>query len=201
MNHAKKYVLIPENREKSVFENESNKDNQNMDNQDISNVPSTLNIKNQREKVKRQKNPDRVVSLLKIALHLNKSRNFNNSGNLLDESGGVIPKTNIYQLIKTAATPGRLLTGQHEFIRILHNNGVPPELILNETIRNMLINFKETVDKGLSAKPNTSLSTLDNEPKSGKKRKRISLRENKDQDSDYDNHIVKIPRWDKNGNK
>lgn len=212
MIYAKKFMLIPENRvqddvPRSLAGNEQTGGNLNAE-----------QIVNQ-SKNEQSKHPNRILTLLKIALQLTKSGKYNLDGNLLSDDGAVIPNTNIYSLIKAAATPGRLLSGQKDFIRILSECNVQPTHILNDTLRTMLIEYNNSKKTSTSVQeeknadipliedsdeqqptstPNTDTQFMSYKP--SRKRKRISLR-NGDNDSDYGGYSVKIPRWDYNGNK
>jgi hypothetical protein len=89
---------------------------------------------------KRNVNPPRK-RLVKIILKLAKIKAYDEAGRILGSNGQYMDNTDIDILLAYAMTPGRILSGEMDFVRLLREANVEPELIINDNLRSKLSNF------------------------------------------------------------
>jgi hypothetical protein len=103
---------------------------------------NTVSTKNQRAKVKRINTfLDKLNRIMKIFLKLANIRAYDVIGRVRDRKGNYINDSDIIALINHAMSHGKLLLAQNEFIRLLHEAKIEPELIINENIKAKLLNL------------------------------------------------------------
>ena len=84
---------------------------------------------------------DKLNKIMKIFLKLASIKGYDIIGRVRDSNGHYIPESNIINLINHAMTHGKLLLAQNEFIKLLHEANVEPDLIINENIKVKLLNL------------------------------------------------------------
>lgn len=84
---------------------------------------------------------DKLNRIMKIFLKLASIKGYDIIGRVRDLSGNYLPDSNIINLINHSMTHGKLLLGQNEFISLLREANVEPDLIVNENIRVKLLNL------------------------------------------------------------
>ena len=80
---------------------------------------------------------DKLLRILRIILKLASNKSYSDDGHLI-WNNQVVPNTNITILINHAMTAGRLINGEDEFIKILHEANINPEDIINPNIQRKL---------------------------------------------------------------
>jgi hypothetical protein len=84
---------------------------------------------------------DKLGRIMKIFLKLANIKAYDVIGRVRDQKGNYISDSDIISLINHAMTHGKLLLAQNEFIRLLHEAQVEPDLIINENIKAKLSNL------------------------------------------------------------
>lgn len=84
---------------------------------------------------------EKLNNIMKILLKLAKINAYDITGRVRDKNGVFLNDSDLISLINHAMTHGKLLLGQSEFIRLLHEANVEPNLIINENIRAKLLNI------------------------------------------------------------
>jgi hypothetical protein len=111
---------------------------------------NTVSTKNQRAKVKRINTfLDKLNKIMKIFLKLANIRAYDVIGRVRDRKGNYINDSDIIALINHAMSHGKLLLAQNEFIRLLHEAKIEPELIINENIKAKLLNLYSNKSESL----------------------------------------------------
>jgi hypothetical protein len=100
-----------------------------------------------KDKKKFEKPLDKLRKMFSIALKLALVNGYDSSLSLIDSNGNVVPHSSIELLINHALTQGKLLVGEEEFIRMLIKAEVPPDMIINENVKQKLINYKQNVTR------------------------------------------------------
>lgn len=132
MSSFKKYIAVPEDKFKAL-------QNTNCDKID-------------KETVKR---------ILKVCLLLAKINGYNESYNIRGRDGKFLDETNVIDLIEKIESEDSQIAGEDDFILLLSEANVPPELIVNERIKLKVSNLKGS----LSVAPTFSSSFDVNPPK------------------------------------
>jgi len=143
---------------------------------------------------------ERLIRAIQIASKLSLIKAYNYEGNILNKNGQYDPETNIYKLIELALQPTRRVKGIHDFIRLLKQANIDSNLIVNESIKNLLENFNKN-NELTSSQFDPALIPLPQSPPpfSSSQRKRKNIQ-------DLSEKIDKIPKnnpinWDQNGNE
>jgi hypothetical protein len=92
---------------------------------------------------------------MKILLKLAKIDGYDIIGRIRNKNGDFLKGSDLITLINHSMTNGKLLLGESEFIRLLHEAKVEPELIINENVKVKLLNIYNkkayTIDEDVSA--------------------------------------------------
>ena len=72
---------------------------------------------------------------MKILLKLAKINGYDLVGRVRNKNGSFINDSDLLDLINDAMSHGKLLLGQSEFINLLYEANVEPDLIINENIK------------------------------------------------------------------
>lgn len=97
------------------------------------------------EPKKKSKNPikahaeDRQEKLLVLILKLAAIRGYNQIGNIKLPDGSYMPKTSISPLLQYVLSREKPVPGVNEFIQLLREAGVTPDLVTNENVKHKLI--------------------------------------------------------------
>jgi hypothetical protein len=213
---VKKMVAMP-----AELENHSR-----IDENIFSNEPEVSNISNRKleSMPKRRENFNtKFIKVMKILLKLAKINGYDFIGQIRNRRGEFINGSDLISLILNAMSHGKLLLGESEFIHLLNEAKVEPELIINENVRAKLINIYSNIEpevKNTISKTESQVPTLnenrriikrkrmrdkselkpETEVSPAKKRKWETLDNNEDDDDDlesYNNDITQ-PEWEYN---
>ena len=133
MLSAKKVVLIPANSGMNQYGGgETNEENVGV---------LTSDVKNKEDRIK-TKIYDKIHRFIKIILKLARHVGYDNDLRIKLKNGKYLEKSNIVDLLTHAMSVGKVLYGENEFIELLADSDVDPELIINENVRSKLIHFK-----------------------------------------------------------
>ena len=78
---------------------------------------------------------------MKILLKLAKINGYDLVGRVRNKNGSFINNSDLLDLINDAMSHGKLLLGQIEFINLLYEANVEPDLIINENIKAKVLNL------------------------------------------------------------
>ena len=81
------------------------------------------------------------IRIMKILLKLAKINGYDLVGRVRNKNGSFINDSDLLDLINDAMSHGKLLIGQSEFINLLYEANVEPDLIINENIKAKLLNL------------------------------------------------------------
>jgi hypothetical protein len=131
MDHTRKMILVPSEsvqtskpmmaKQAPYFTSDANEDKENR---------------------KIDKNIDKIRRLLHIVLRLAEIKGYYLDGRINNLRGEPIKDSDIVALINNALSQGKVLVGESDFIQLLHKAGVDADLIINENVKNKLINLK-----------------------------------------------------------
>lgn len=110
---------------------------------------------------------DKFHKLLNIVLKIAINRAYNEDYSINDEYGEKVAGSNIVSHLNNALSPGKILIGEENFIRILYESDIDPKWIVNENIREKLINFKrKSILRKNPEKKITEITVSEEEPSS-----------------------------------
>lgn len=78
---------------------------------------------------------DRLGRILKIVLKLSKKQAFDEEYRVKRDDGTYVNNSNIISLLNHCMSHGKLLNGLPEFVKLLHESNIDPELIINENVK------------------------------------------------------------------
>ena len=85
---------------------------------------------------------DKIHRFIKIILKLARTVGYDNDLRIKLKNGKYLEKSNIVDLLTHAMSVGKVLYGESEFISLLAESNVDPNLIINDNVRLKLIQFK-----------------------------------------------------------
>ena len=106
---------------------------------------------------------DKLTRIMKMFLKLANIKGYDLIGRVRDSKGNFIKDSDIIALINHSLTHGKLLLGQNEFIHLLFEANIEPELIINENIKSKLTNLYS--NKTEDSNENLSVPTVIDENK------------------------------------
>ena len=115
-----------------------------VDDNILINEPELTNISNKKSDAmpKRRENFNaKFIKVMKILLKLAKINGYDIIGQIRNKKGEFINGSDLISLILNAMSHGKLLLGESEFILLLKEANVEPELIVNENVRAKLMNI------------------------------------------------------------
>gem|GEM_PF-4301381 len=163
-------------------------------NEGVSFSESNKNLDSSVSKVKGQRKKenfnDKFTKIMKIILKLAKINGYDVLGRVRNKKGEYIDSS-IISLINNAMTHGKLLLGQNEFISLLKEANVEPDLIYNENVRAKLINIQtnnisDYTNSDLSSSP---IKKIDDFKINTANKRRIVKRKRMRNDEDLENLI------------
>lgn len=86
---------------------------------------------------------DRQRKLVSIVLKLASYGGYDEDGRIFDENGTPVPQSDVVALLLHALSPGRNVSGLDAFVSLLHRANVPPDLIINGNVKQMLYNMRQ----------------------------------------------------------
>ena len=84
---------------------------------------------------------DKLTRIMKIFLKLANIKGYDIIGRVRNSKGDFVQDSDIISLINHSLTHGKLLLGQNEFINLLFEANIEPDLIINENIKSKLLNL------------------------------------------------------------
>jgi hypothetical protein len=151
-----------------------------VDDNILINEPELTNISNKKSDAmpKRRENFNaKFIKVMKILLKLAKINGYDIIGQIRNKKGEFINGSDLISLILNAMSHGKLLLGESEFILLLKEANVEPELIVNENVRAKLMNVHTKIipeDNNLNnSKTESQLPTTIDENRKIIKRKRM----------------------------
>ncbi len=173
MLSAKKVVLIPANSGLNQYGGgETSEENAGV---------LTSDVKNREDRIK-TKIYDKIHRFIKVILKLARHVGYDNDLRIKLKNGKFLEKSNIVDLLTHAMSVGKVLYGENEFIELLADSDVDPELIINENVRSKLIHFK---NKGKSKREEEII--LNERPRLNKRKRDAS-------DDEDEIRYVKTPK-------
>ena len=163
MSSAKKVILIPAKQENVQIGGGPG--------DDLNSGVLTSEIIPKNDKIK-SKIYDKIHRFIKIILKLAKYVGYDSDLRIKLKNGKYLEKSNIVDLLTHAMSVGRVLYGENEFIELLANSDVDPDLIINENVRSKLFQFKNIKKRIDNDNDN---ETMDSETGVNYKRKRFEI--------------------------
>ncbi|RWR98833.1 hypothetical protein B4U79_14110, partial [Dinothrombium tinctorium] len=130
-------ILIPLKMVVVPFENEAATQKMETQNEKVEEPLIETTTKKSNNFIK-QRAFDKINRMLKIILGLARINAYDVTGRIRN-GRAFMPNTDIVALINHALTPGRVLVGEHEFIHLLHEAKINPDLITNDNLRSKLV--------------------------------------------------------------
>jgi hypothetical protein len=93
---------------------------------------------------------NKIYKLLSIVLKIALKNGYNDDYRINDAEGNPIVKTNVAKLVQYAISPDKAIVGENDFVRLLYDSNVDPNWIVNQRLRNKLLNYKQTRPKTLN---------------------------------------------------
>jgi hypothetical protein len=145
----RKYVAIPSEQ----------MDTQMSETQQSTDSPAIIN----NEKKRQQRSTiDRLTRILKIILKLASVKGYDEILRVKRDDESYVENSNIISLLNHSMSHGRLLTGLPEFIKLLYDARIDPDLIINENVRAKLYGYiNQNKSVTLDAETNTLNNQLD----------------------------------------
>ena len=133
MHSAKKVTLVPPEQTGGAAEDEV------IDSGSYSGEVS----KNEKYDKIKYKIYDKIHRFIKVILKLAKSNSYDEESlRIKTKNGTYLEKSNIVDLLTHSMSIGKVLHGEDEFIALLAENNVDPDLILNENVKSKLLRYR-----------------------------------------------------------
>jgi hypothetical protein len=91
----------------------------------------------------RRTTTNKLSKQLKIALALAKINAYDAEGRIRDDNNKFLKNSDLVELLSQASTPGKVLIGEKQFLNLLKEARVDPDLISNDNMRTKLINLSK----------------------------------------------------------
>jgi hypothetical protein len=131
MQSAKKILLVP-----SINKNTFQRGGGVLKTEGQNYLTSKVEVKP--DKVK-SKIYDKIHKFIQVILKLARKFGYNADLKIKLKDGKYLDKSNVVDLLTHAMSVGKVLYGENEFIELLYDAGVEPELLINENVKNKLI--------------------------------------------------------------
>lgn len=139
MEHTRKLILVPADTEMNAPPDIVVSDAPQIG----GNAPVETVEKATNTEPKKKKTP-KAKLLARILLKLAKHGAYNEEGQLNDGQGNFIEGSDVLSQIRIALLVQKPKTSSDLFIKLLKESGVTPDLLLNQTVREQLENFRES---------------------------------------------------------
>ena len=106
----------------------------------------TLPVPQQADKIK-SKIYDKIHRFIKVILKLARTVGYDEDLKIKLKNGKYLEKSNIVDLLTHAMSVGKVLYGEDEFIQLLAESDVDPDLIINQNVKLKLIQYKNSNKK------------------------------------------------------
>ena len=131
MHSAKRVILIPAKLDQYGGGDDSDQMNGSL----------SLPVEKPTDKIK-SKIYDKIHRFIKVILKLARNVAYDEDLRVKLKNGKYLEKSNIVDLLTHAMSVGKVLYGEEEFIQLLAESDVDPELIINQNVKLKLIQFK-----------------------------------------------------------
>ena len=91
-----------------------------------------------------ERDGEKIIRLIKIALKIAKINSYDDELRIIGDNGKCVEGSNLADLLKYGLTSQKIIIGENEFIKILHNANVDPQWITNENVRARLLSLKNS---------------------------------------------------------
>ena len=144
-------------------------------------IQTELIEKNEIKPSKKKTHPfiDKLSRIMKIFLKLANIKGYDLIGRVRNQNGDFVNDSDIISLINHSLTHGKLLYGQNEFIKLLFEAKIEPELIINENIKSKLLDLYTDKNEDIIENPpvsanieEMSVNDIDENPQINKAQKR-----------------------------
>ncbi|RWR99203.1 hypothetical protein B4U79_05222, partial [Dinothrombium tinctorium] len=88
---------------------------------------------------------EKFENIIHIILKLSLIQGFNENGEIRNKFGSYLNGTSLHSLIKECLSENKVLNGENEFISLLVESNVNPDLIINEKIRQKMLSIKNSL--------------------------------------------------------
>ncbi|RWS21429.1 uncharacterized protein B4U80_03057, partial [Leptotrombidium deliense] len=130
---------------------------------------------------------EKLIRQLKIILKFAKINAYDENGRIRNQAGNFIPNSSIIQLLNHAMTVSRVLLAENEFIDLLLEADIDPDMIINDNVRSKLMKLKQQRLRYHENEP--KISEVNEAPVNQPvKRKRIY--------TDYDDELPDLEKYD-----
>ena len=110
--------------------------------EDEENGALTTVVEKSTDKNKIKKFMTKYIDFIKVILKLARTIGYDDDLRIKLRSGKYLEKSNIVDLLTHAMSAGKVLYGEEEFVELLSDCDVDPNLIINDNVRNKLIQLK-----------------------------------------------------------
>ena len=106
-----------------------------------------IDVEMQEEQQQKKGNPirqhaiDKQRKLLMVILQLAKNNAYTDDLQIRLKDGSLLEQNQFINLLNYALSPGKALAGVNEFVEVLHQSRVTPEMLINENVKVLLRNF------------------------------------------------------------
>ena len=90
---------------------------------------------------------DKIHRFIKVILKLARSVGYDEDLRIKLKNGKYLEKSNIVDLLTHAMSVGKVLYGENEFIELLSESNVDPDLIINDNVRLKLLRLRNKSDE------------------------------------------------------
>ena len=91
-----------------------------------------------------ERDGEKIIRLIKIALKIAKINSYDDELRIIGHNGEYVEGSNLADLLKYVLTSQKIIIGENEFIKILHDANVDPQWITNENVRARLLSLKNS---------------------------------------------------------
>ena len=142
MEHSQKLVVQPIESEIPVLHKATDESIQ------FSSIPKDVSYHptiNMSSNKKNRPHPiiDKLTKQLKIILKLAKINGYDNDLRIKGDNDNYVENSDVISLLNDAMSSGKVLKGYNEFIKLLYESGVEPDLIINEKVKYQLMKLYE----------------------------------------------------------
>lgn len=111
---------------------------------DTNNTSDNFNIDKTVKQKRIERDGEKIIRLIKIALKIAKINSYDDELRIIGHNGEYVEGSNLADLLKYVLTSQKIIIGENEFIKILHDANVDPQWITNENVRARLIGLKNS---------------------------------------------------------
>ena len=103
------------------------------------NTSDNFNIDKTVKQKRIERDGEKIIRLIKIALKIAKINSYDDELRIIGHNGEYVEGSNLADLLKYVLTSQKIIIGENEFIKILHDANVDPQWITNENVRARLM--------------------------------------------------------------